>query len=120
MSVATVQRGDVVVVDFSITYPQAGKRPALVVQNDHDNARMRNTIVAQITTNISRSHEATQLLLDQHHVDWRQSGLRAASVVNASSLVTVPKADLVRKIGQLSAQTMQQIDDCLKAALGIS
>ena len=28
MSVAILHRGDVVVVDFSITYPQAGKRRA--------------------------------------------------------------------------------------------
>ncbi|MBW3595642.1 MAG: type II toxin-antitoxin system PemK/MazF family toxin [Planctomycetes bacterium] len=112
MSVKAVRRGDVIVVDFSITYPQAGKRPALVVQNDHDNARMHNTIVAQITTNISRAHEATQLLIDRKHVDWVNSGLRAASVVNASALVTVPKDDFVRKIGALSAQTMKDIDHC--------
>lgn len=119
MSVATVQRGDVVVVDFSVTYPQAGKRPALVVQNDRDNARMRNTIVAQITTNTSRAREATQLLIDRRHGDWSQSGLRANSAINASSLVTVPKTDVVRTIGSLSAHTMQQIEECLKAALGI-
>lgn len=119
MSVTNIQKGDVVVVDFSVTYPQAGKRPALVVQNDQDNARMHNTIVAQITTNVSRAHEPTQLLIDSSHQDWSLSGLRAASAVNASNLVTVPKNDLVRKIGELSAQTMQQVDECLKKALGI-
>jgi mRNA interferase MazF len=119
MSVLVVHRGDVIVVDFSITYPRAGKRPALVVQNNQDNARMHNTIVAQITTNVARAQEATQLLIDHNHPDWSQSGLRAASVVNASSLVTVPKTDLVRKIGELSAQTMQNVDACLKAAMGI-
>jgi mRNA interferase MazF len=119
MSVTTVRRGDVVVVDFSITYPQAGKRPALVVQNDHDNARIHNTIVAQITTNTNRAREATQLLIDPSHADWAISGLRAASVVNALNLVTVPKADLVRKIGELSAQTMHEIDDCLRVALAL-
>jgi mRNA interferase MazF len=119
MAVSPVQRGDVVVVDFTVTYPQAGKRPALVIQNDHDNARMHNTIVAQITTNISRAREAAQLLIDEHHPDWIVSGLRAASAVNASSLVTVPKSDLVRKFGNLSDQTLQEINECLKVALGI-
>ena len=119
MVISLIQRGDVIVVDFSVTYPSAGKRPALVVQNDTDNARMQNTIIAQITTNISRSHEATQLLLDERHPDWSQSGLRAASVVNASSLVTIPKADLVRKIGELSDRTMQVINECLRVALGL-
>ncbi len=119
MTRETAQRGNVIVVDFSITYPQAGKRPVLVVQNDRDNGRMQNVIVAQITTNISRSHEATQFFIDEDHADWTGSGLRAASAVNASALVTVPKSDLVRKIGQLSAMTMREIDECLKAALGL-
>lgn len=79
MTVSLVQRGDVLVVDFSVTYPRAGKRPCLVVQNDQDNARMQNTIVCQITTNISRSHEDTQILVDKHHPDWSQSGLRTVS-----------------------------------------
>jgi mRNA-degrading endonuclease toxin of MazEF toxin-antitoxin module len=57
-------RGSVVVVDFRPADPGAGIRPALVVQNNRDNARMQNTIVAQITSNISRAHEDTQLLID--------------------------------------------------------
>ena len=54
---AQVQRGDVVVVDFTPTMPAASVRPALVVQNDRDNARMRNTIVAQVTSNLRRAGE---------------------------------------------------------------
>tara|TARA_R100000750_G_C2290158_1_gene74611 strand:- start:256 stop:606 length:351 start_codon:yes stop_codon:yes gene_type:complete len=114
-----VMRGEVVVVDFSITYPKAGKRPALVIQSDQNNLRMQNTIVAQITTNISRAHLMTQLLIDEQHVDWKQSGLRAPSVVNCASLVTITKSDVVVQIGHLSEETMQQIDECLKDALGM-
>jgi mRNA-degrading endonuclease toxin of MazEF toxin-antitoxin module len=39
-------RGDVVIVDFRPVHPAAGVRPALVIQNDRDNARMSKTIVA--------------------------------------------------------------------------
>jgi mRNA interferase MazF len=44
-----VNRGDVVLVDFP--FPRGGSklRPAVVVQNDTDNGRLLNTIVAQIT-----------------------------------------------------------------------
>jgi mRNA interferase MazF len=52
-------RGDVVIVDFYPTDPRSKVRPALVVQNDRDNARMKRTIVIQITSNVSRSHEDT-------------------------------------------------------------
>ena len=64
-----VIRGQVVIVDFAPTNPNATIRPALVVQNDNDNQRLTNTIVVQITSNISRAHEATQTLIDQSHAD---------------------------------------------------
>ena len=112
-----MKRGDVVIVDFSPTTPSAGIRPAVVVQNDRDNGRMRNTIVAQVTSNIRRAQEDTQLLIDQNHADWQQSGLRLASVINCSNLATVRQTDVRRVIGSLSSATLQKIDNCLRAAL---
>ncbi len=115
-----VKRGDLVIVDFRSVNPSFGVRPALVIQNDVDNGRMSNTIVAQVTTNIRRAAEATQLLIDQHHPDWASSGLHRVSVVNCSNLYTSEQRDIARVIGNLSAGTMKQIDDCLKAALAIT
>lgn len=119
MSKSRVRRGDVVIVDFSPTNPSAAVRPALVVQNDRDNARMHNTIVAQLTSNTGRAHEDTQLLLDAGHPDWTASGLRLASVVNCSSLGFVKQRDILHVIGSLSAATMKDVIQCLKAALEI-
>lgn len=78
-----------------------------------------NTIVAQVTSNIRRAHEDTQYLIDNNHQDWQQSGLRLASVVNVSNLATVRQEDVRRVIGSLSAPTMQGVDKCLRAALGL-
>ena len=44
-----VNRGDAVLVDYPFTTGGAKVRPALVVQNDRDNGRMANTIVAHIS-----------------------------------------------------------------------
>jgi mRNA interferase MazF len=120
MSARGILRGSVVVVDFSPTNPSAGVRPALVVQNDRDNARMANTIVVQITSNLGRAHEDTQLLVDASHPDWSASGFRRPSVVNCSSIGFVNQRHITRVIGALSAATMREIDECLKAALGIA
>jgi mRNA interferase MazF len=119
MSTGGLQRENVVIVNFTPTNPAAQIRPALVVQNDRDNGRMGNTIVVQITTNIRRAQQDTQLLVDQAHPDWTTSGLRRPSVVNCSNLATVVQRDVIRTIGTLSTTTMQDIDACLKAALGI-
>ena len=113
------QRGDVVIVDFYPSDPRAKVRPALVVQNDRDNARMQRTIVVQITSNVRRFHEDTQYLFDSAHPDWAISGLRFPSAVNAANLATVARQQVTHVIGGLSAATTRQIDACLRAALGL-
>ena len=115
-----MNRGDLVIVDFRSTAPQAGVRPALVVQNDRDNARMGNTIVVQVTTTIHRMGRDTQLLIDASHSDWSRSGLRRPSVVNCSNIYTIDGRDVARIIGSLSANTMESIDACLKVALSLA
>ncbi|MEX0714948.1 MAG: type II toxin-antitoxin system PemK/MazF family toxin [Planctomycetaceae bacterium] len=114
---ARLRRGDVVIVDFAPTTPRAQIRPALVVQNDSDNARMKNTIVVQLTSNTSRASEPTQILIDAAHPDWARSGLRLSSAVNCSNLATIAQRDITRAIGSLSAATMHRIDECLRSAL---
>ena len=114
-----MKRGDILVVDFSAYNPREKVRPALAVQNDRDNARMKNTIVALITGNVGRAGEPTQFLIDQRHPDYSASGLHKDSVVNCSNLITIRQQDILCVIGTLSPATMGQIDICLKAALDL-
>ncbi len=87
-----VQRGDVVLVDYPYSGGGGTKlRPALVVQNDRDNRRLLNTIVAQITSVTRRSAEPTQIVIDLATPEGMQSGLRQDSVVNAVNLLTLDK-----------------------------
>ena len=95
-------------------------RPALIVQSDHNNARLNETIIAPITSNISRVHETTQLLVDVATPDGAASGLLHDSAVRCERLHSIPQADARRVIGKLSDALLRQIDDCLKAALGIT
>ena len=46
----------------------------LVVQNDTNNARMSNTILVFITTNVSRAMEQTQVLVDVRSAEGRSLG----------------------------------------------
>jgi len=114
-----VNRGDVVTVDFSAYDPADKVRPALVVQNDRDNSRMAKTIVALITTNVQRAGEITQYLIERTDPDFPASGLYRDSAVNCSNLYTIRQSDVSRVIGRLTPATMDRIDDCLKAALGL-
>src|SRR5271165_1111326 len=115
-----MKRGDVVLLDYPFADGSGSKvRPALMVQNDRDNQRLTNTIVALITKNLSRGHEPTQLIIDVSTPEGRLSGLNQTSAVTGGNLFTVAQTKVRRVIGSLSPVTMIQIDDCLRVALGL-
>jgi len=113
-----VQRGDVVLVDYPYTGGGGVKvRPVLVVQNDRDNQRLLNTIVAQITSTTRRSLEPRQLLIEIATPDGQQTGLRQDSVVNCVNLLTLDKGKVLRKLGIVPDVLMRKVNDGLKRAL---
>jgi len=112
-----VKRGDVVLVDFPFGSGGSKMRPALVVQNDLDNGRLLNTIVAQITGNTQRAGEPTQVLVEVSTPDGKLSGLQFDSVVNCANLVTTDKNGIKRRIGQMPDVLMAKVNDALKYAL---
>lgn len=114
----SVRRGEVVIIQWPFAGATGSKaRPALVVQNDRDNTRVTNTIVAMITSRMQRAHEPTQLLIDLNTPEGQQSNLHQTSVVNCLNLFTVEQAKVLRTIGSLPAALILQVDACLKAAL---
>ena len=115
-----VTRGDVVILDVPYADRPGSKfRPVLIVQNDHNNARMENTIVATITTNITRGHETTQVLVDSNTPEGKLSGLFALSTVSCENLFTVRRARITRKVGHLPDALMQKVDQALKVSLSL-
>ena len=89
----TVKCGDVVLGDYPFTSGGAKVRPALIVQNDRDNGRMANTIVAQIFGNLARVHEATQHLIE---LDAEPGcGLARDSALIATNLLTMHQSDVL-------------------------
>jgi mRNA interferase MazF len=114
-----VQRGDVVMVDWLYSDRTGSKkRPALVVQADGYNKVLDDTILALITSSARRRvGAATQLDIDISTQDGGQTGLSINSVVQCENLVTVDKKFVLSKRGTSSVALMQQVNDCLKAAL---
>src|SRR5438132_9728401 len=102
-----VRRGDVILVYvLNVGSPGGKVRPALVVQSDHNNVRLDETIIAAITSNVSRVQEATQLLIDVSTADGAASGLLHNSAVRCERLHSIPQVDVRRIIGHLSDALM--------------
>ena len=118
----SVRRGEIVIVDFPYSDQTESKiRPALIVQANLWNQRLDDTILAPIT---SSSHEVNGVTPTQYFIDiltpeGQQTGLILNSVVRCGNLIAYNQSLILRIIGRLSPHVMQQVDECLKAALGI-
>src|SRR3712207_1856976 len=110
-----MKRGDVVIVQFPYVDGSRGKnRPAVVVQNDRDNQRLTNTVIAMITGNTRFAHEPTQLLLDPSTSEGRSTGLHGASAVKCGNLFTVAQEDIIKVIGYLAPVHLTRLNESLK------
>jgi mRNA interferase MazF len=115
-----VNRGDVVLVDFPYSSGTGSKvRPALVIQNDIDNARLTNTILVQITGTTQRALEPTQVLVEVATPDGQLTGLKFDSVVNCVNIATVDQGKVVRTLGTMPPPLMLKVHEALKAALAL-
>ncbi|MGB9867943.1 MAG: type II toxin-antitoxin system PemK/MazF family toxin [Bacillota bacterium] len=110
-----VRRGDIFLVDFNPARgsEQAGFRPALVVQNDVGNKHSPTTIVVAIST----AREKVYPFLVPLRAG--EGGLDRDSMVNTSQILTVDKSRLMKKLGNLSAERMRQVDRASKISLGL-
>jgi mRNA interferase MazF len=116
-----MKRGDVVLVYIPYVDGPGGKtRPAVVVQRDEDNAKLAHTIVAAITTNLRNVTEPTQHRIDPADPEGRAAGVLHPSAIRCDRLFTVEQRMVIRTIGQLTPGTLARVDECLRAALGLS
>lgn len=114
------RRGDVVRVDFPFTdIAHAKKRPAVVVQNDRDNQKIRKTVVAMITGNLNRLGDPSHVLIDPSTPEGASSGLHGLSLVSCNNLYTLEQDCIQKTLGHLSDILKRKLDDCLKSALGL-
>ena len=90
-----------------------------MVQNDANNARMASTILAFITTNLARSFEPTQVLVDVRTAEGHPSGLKQNSVVSCENILTAVQSDILRTIGHMPDSLMRQVDAALKVSLAL-
>ena len=109
-----VSRGEVWLADLSPTRgtEQAGVRPVLVVQTDRANPHSPHTIVIPFTTRIHK-----KLLPSHVMIPAGEGGLTQDSVALAEQIRVVDHNRLIRKLGQLPAVRMQEIDNALRTIL---
>jgi mRNA interferase MazF len=115
-----MSRGDVVLVRFPHPSGVRGKkRPAVVVQADAYSGVVGTLVVAQITSNLALASDPACLFIDVTTTEGQGTGLPRDSVVSCLVLVTVYADAVEQTLGSLSPAMVQQLDGCLKVALGL-
>ena len=114
MKALKVKRGQIYYADLSpvIGSEQGGLRPVLIIQNDIGNAHSPTVIAAAITSRFSKVNLPT-------HIEIRECGLAKDSIILLEQLRTIDKRRLKEHMGEISADTMAQVDKAIKISLGV-
>jgi mRNA interferase MazF len=113
--VPSPRRGEVWLVNY---HPgrgseQKGVRPALVVQNNVGNQYAATTIVVAITTTI-KPYPVTVV------IRARTCGLPHDSMVNMAQILTIDKARLIKKLGELVPEQLAAVNRALRVSLDLN
>lgn len=91
---------------------QSGRRPVIIVSNNVANCLSNNVTVVPCTTNTEkRPDQPTHYIMSLNP--------REDSMVLAEDIITINKNLLENFMGMLDESIMKEIDECIKAALGL-
>jgi mRNA interferase MazF len=89
-------------------------RPTLIIQNDISNQYGSTTIVAAITSKVSTPPYPNEALIHPGG-----SGLHLTSTVRLDQLRPVDRQRLPKRLGAVDGATLRQVDQAIKASLGL-
>lgn len=113
-----MKRGTLVLTPFPFTDLSGQKvRPAVVVSRS--DRQGRDVLLAFITGQRPSVLSDTDLLIEDSHPDFRQTGLKKSSVIKLDKLVTVETSILLGELGELSVALLQAMDEKLRYALAL-
>lgn len=107
-------KGEVWLVNFNPGRgsEQKGVRPALVIQNNIGNQYAVTTIVAAITATLKKYPVMAAL-------DGHEAGLKEPAMVNLTQILTIDKNRLLKKIGALKKEKLDEVNEALRVSLDL-
>ena len=90
-------------------------RPALILQNDAINRHAPTTLLAPITSSASGGRFLTNV-----EIPAGEAGLAHASEVRLTQIRCMDRLRLGKRLGKVSAETMQKVDEAMIFALGVA
>jgi mRNA interferase MazF len=112
-------KNDVVLVPFPFDDLSSSKvRPAVCLTDPI--GPHRHVILAFITSRVSSSPLASDLVIDSSHPDFAATGLRVSSTLQLHRLMTVTTSLIRRELGRLSPQIQADVHVRLRDLFGLA
>lgn len=111
-----IQRGDIYWVNLDPTVGSEikKKRPVVIVSNNAANRRYHQVTVVPLT-----SQHLDRVELFQVVINKSESGLGKSSKALAEQIRTISKLRIAKKVGQVSAVLMRQIERAIRVHLDL-
>lgn len=111
-----IKRGDIYYAQLSpvVGSEQGGTRPVLILQNDIGNQYSPTTIVAAITSQISKAKLPTHV-----EISSEISGLTKDSVILLEQIRTIDKSRLLQRVSSLNAEIMNEVKKAIEISLAL-
>lgn len=108
-------RGEIYYADLSPSKgsEQGGIRPVIILQNNVGNKHAPTTIVAPITSRLGKKQLPT-------HITFNGCGLSKDSVILLEQIRTIDKGRLKQKMGCLTNEKWEIVNDAIKVSLGLA
>ena len=91
---------------------QAGRRPALVIQNDIGNEKAPTTIIAAISSSVKAYPMNVR-------INPPEGGLDLPSIIKTSQILTISKERLENRLGRISKDSLDEVDRAIKLSLAL-
>ena len=110
-----ILRGDIFYADLSPSQgsEQGGLRPVVILQNNVGNKHAPTTIVAPITSRLGKRQLPT-------HIKFNGCGLAKDSIILMEQIRTVDKGRLKQKMGCLTNEKWEVVNEAIKVSLGLA
>ena len=120
MAYPIVRRGSVVLVRYPFTDLSGAKvRPAVILTPDNLLPRIDDVLCLFISSSMPGELLPTDFVLEEKHPSFAKTGLKYRSVLRAHKLALLNKSLVVRVLGEMSTNLMNEVNQRLRLALGL-
>lgn len=109
-----MNRGEIYYADLSpvIGSEQGGYRPVLILQNNKGNKYSTTVIIAPISSRMTKNDLPTHVIIETQFLEKK-------SVILLEQIRTIDKKRIDERLGILSDEMMNQVDQAIKTSLDI-